>query len=169
MPNWCEGNIRFRGTKENIKNFMKNEIVCFRIKDGESEEEKPDVTKDTDYCLKIQVPKNCSEWFYVRGTRRNFFEVTSIEAWFDSLEGDEKEIIVCLDGFRVAWSFEQCDAWKEIARKYNFDVKMTGYERGMLFSQVKTVFRDGSMKDDVHEYESSADWMWNCPQPNLGG
>lgn len=28
MPNWAEGNIRFRGNKENIMEFLKNEIEC---------------------------------------------------------------------------------------------------------------------------------------------
>ena len=28
MPNWCEGNIRFRGACKDIKALVENELVC---------------------------------------------------------------------------------------------------------------------------------------------
>ena len=77
--------------------------------------------------------------------------------------------IVCVGDFRAAWSFDKCDAWKEFAKKYNMDVKMVGYERGMLFSQIKTIYRDGTIKDEIKEFENYNDWMWNATLPNNGG
>ena len=166
MPNWCEGNIRFRGKKKNIKQFLTNEIVCCKYEHNGTIEEKPTID-DRDYCLIITKP-NDHYWWYIKTTRRNFFDDDVLEIWMEE-EDEDKETIVCIDSFKVAWSFEQCDAWKEFAKKYELDVKMTGYEKGMHFSQIKTVFRDGTVKDVIHEYENDDDWMWNCPQPNNGG
>jgi len=166
MPNWCKGNIRFRGKKKDIKRFLLNEIVCCRMENHETIEERP-VIDNKDYCLIITMPEKHS-WFYIKDTHRNFFDNDILEIWMEE-EDEEKEIIVCVDSFKVAWSFERCDIWKDIAKKYGFDVKMTGYEKGMHFSQIKIILRDGTMKDIIHEYENDDDWMWNCPQPNYGG
>lgn len=165
MPNWCEGNIRFRGAMKNIKQFLKNEIVYCKLVNYETVEVKPTI-EDKDYMMTITKPEG--SWFYIRNTHRNFLDDDVLEIWFDE-DDEEKEIIICIDNFKAAWSFERDEAWKEFAMKYNFDVKMTGYEKGMYFLQIKTVFRDGRVKDDIHEYEGEADWMWNCPQPNNGG
>jgi len=167
MPNWCDGNIRFRGKQENIKRFLMNEIVSCRMVDHETVEEKP-VIEDKGYCVIIKKPADGS-WFYIKGTHRNFFESDAIEVWFEDDENPDKEIIVCIDNYRVAWSFERHERWVELAKQYDFDVKQVGYDRGMQFSQIKTISRGGRVKDDVHEYEDFDDWMWNCPQPNNGG
>ena len=167
MPNWCDGNIRFRGKQENIRRFLRNEIVCCRMKDHETVEEKA-VVEDKSYCMIITKPAD-SSWFYIKGTRRNFFECEAIEIWFEEDESSDKETIVCIDNYRVAWSFNFHERWVELAKQYDFDVKQTGYERGMHFSQIKTIFRDGRIKETIHEYENDDDWMWNCPQPNNGG
>ena len=165
MPNWCEGNIRFRGKQKDIKRFLMNEIVYCIYEKQETVQKKPTI-EDKDYMLLITKPEH--GWFYINGTRRNFFETDTLEIWIEE-EDPDKEIIVCIDDYRVAWSFEKSEAWQEIVKKYNFDVKMTGYEKGMHFSQVKTIFRNGITKDEIHEYENDDDWMWNCPQPNYGG
>lgn len=34
MPNWCEGNVRFRGKQKDIKRFLMNEIIACKY-DGE--------------------------------------------------------------------------------------------------------------------------------------
>lgn len=167
MPNWCDGNIRFRGKQENIKRFLMNEIVCCRMKDHETVEEKA-VVEDKSYCMILTKPAE-SSWFYIKGTRRNFFECDAIEVWFEDDEKPDKDIIVCIDKYRVAWSFHQHERWVELAKEYDFDVKQVGYERGMEFSQIKTIMRDGTVHDSIHEYTDYEDWMWNCPQPNYGG
>ena len=168
MPNWCEGNIRFRGTKEAIKRFLTTEIVSCRHENGEVIEERPIIDDHDDWCLIIRKAQDHS-WLYIKNTRRNFLQDdTPLEIWMEE-DDPTKEIIVCVDGFKAAWSFADHNAWVEFARKYNFDVKLTGYEKGMYFSQVKTVYRDGTVKETIHEYSDNDDWMWNCPQPNWGG
>ena len=74
MPNWCEGNIRFRGKVKDIKRFLMNEIVvCSYERNGdmcETVERKPDID-DKGYELLITKPDHA--WFYIKTTHRNFF------------------------------------------------------------------------------------------------
>lgn len=169
MPNWCAGNIRFRGKKKDIKRFLLNEIVCCSYGDHEVVTEKP-IFDDQGDDLIISLPKEHG-WFYISGTERNFIDGHKIEVCLNVYgeEDEDKEVIVCIYNFKVAWSFDRCSAWMEFAKKYCFDVKLTGYESGMLFSQTKTIFRDGKIKDELHEYEDEDDWRWNCPQPDGRG
>ena len=106
--------------------------------------------------------------FYFKGTRRYFPEDDVLEIWIEEDEPDE-EIIVCIDNIKAAWSFEHCEAWRDYAKEYQIDVKLTGYERGMIFSQIKSIMRNGDIKEEIKEYPTWTDWMWNCPLPNNGG
>ena len=167
MPNWCEGNIRIKGKQKDIKRFLMSEIVCCKYeKDFTTVELMPKV-KDDDYSMTFEKPCE-SSWFYFRNTARNFIESELFEVWCEA-ENPEEEIIVCIDNFKAAWSFERCKAWKDFTKQYNIDVKMFGYDQGMMFSQIKTILRDGTEKEEVKEYASWQEWMWNCPQPNNGG
>lgn len=172
MPNWCEGNIRFRGTSKNIKRFFLNEIVCCSYEKEGTITEKPVFN---DYGCELIITKPDAKpdkyyWFYINTTHRNFFEGDIIEVRQLDEDNPDKETVICVDGFKAAWSFEKgIKAWKDFARKYDFDVKLTGFECGMIFSQVKTITKDGSVKDTICEYEDWMDWMWNCPEPNKGG
>ena len=80
MPNWCEGNIRFRGKQKDIKRFLMNEIVYCVCENQEIVQKKPTI-EDKDCMLLITKPEN--SWFYINGTRRNFFETDIIEIWIE--------------------------------------------------------------------------------------
>lgn len=169
MPNWCEGNIRFRGKMKNIERFLKNEIVSCRMINHEVIEEKP-IIEDDGGCLIIAKPHEHS-WFYIRNTNRNFFETDVLEIWIDKHgeEDPEAEVIVCIDDYRVAWSFNRDEAWKDFVKQYDFDVKMTGFESGGLFLQVKTILRSGEVENNITSYTTTENWEWNCTMPNYGG
>lgn len=170
MPNWCVGNIRFRGKKADIKRLLLDVIVQCKHEKTDNEcktiESKATV-KDDGYMLTF-MKESKSSWFYFKGTRRYFPEDDIIEVWIEEDDPD-KEIIVCIDNVKAAWSFEHCEAWQEYAKEYQIDVKLTGYERGMMFSQIKTIMRNGKTKDETKEYSTWEEWMWDCPLPNNGG
>ena len=161
MANWCEGNIRFRGTKENIKKFLENEIVYVTY-DGE---EKKPVIDDGEYEMMISLPPGeTKDSFYFRNTYRNFiFSYTVEVCWPD--DDDNEDIIVIIDDFNSAWGLRD-QGWADHAKKYNIDIRMFGYEQGMEFSEVMTITRDGTVSDEHKHYD---DWNWDCPFPNMGG
>lgn len=160
MPNWCEGNLRIRGTKENIKKFLENEIVYYA--NNTDNEHKPVIEED-EYCMSL-IQYTGLESFYIRNTFRNFFFTNRIDiGWPDA--DPEEEIVVVIDNFNSAWALRK-DGWAEHAMKYNIDFRMFGFERGMEFSQVMTVLRDGTVEQETKQYD---DWNWECPFPELGG
>ena len=170
MPNWCEGNIRLRGTKKNIIDFITNEIVCTKYDEETDDyiEEKPLIEKDVianNVCsINLAVPSDCSGGFYFRNTYRNFIFSSETEICFPDSEDDE-EIVVCIDDFNAAWSLKDA-GWIEHAMKYNIDIRIFGFEHGMEFSQILTISREGEADCKTTEY---SDWFWDCPFPNLGG
>lgn len=164
MANWCEGNIRFRGTKENIKKFIENEIVYVILHEEEPQEVKP-TKEENEYELILYPPEGeMRDSFYFRNTHRNFIFSGSIEILWPDAEPNE-EIVVCIDDFNAAWDFSET-GWLGHAENYGIDIRMFGYERGMEFSRVMTITRDGNVDNNKIKYTN---YQWDCPFPNLGG
>ena len=163
MANWCEGNMRLRGTKENIKKFLDNEIVYITGGFDNYVENKPE-KEETEYEYLLSLPAGSYESFYIRNTYRNFFFTNQIEICWPDAEPDE-EIVVCIDDFNSAWSLKE-EGWADHAKKYGIDIRMFGFERGMEFSQVMTITRYGNVETRTTKYQ---DWYWECPFPNMGG
>ena len=162
MANWCTGNVRFRGTEENIKKFLDNEIVYVTGGFDDLKEEKPKKTEN-EYLYVLTLPYDRFS-FYIKNTRRNFFFKNQIEIYWPDCEPNE-EIVVCIDDFNAAWDFSET-GWLGHAENYGIDIRMFGYERGMEFSQIMTITRDGKVNNNKIKY---ANYQWDCPFPNLGG
>ena len=163
MANWCEGNMRLRGTKENIKKFLDNEIVYVSGGYHDTTENKPE-KEETEYSYTLRLPAEAYESFYVRNTYRNFFFTNQIEIYWPDTEPD-KEVVVCIDDFNSAWSLKE-QGWADYAKKYGIDIRIFGFERGMEFSQEMTITRHGNVETKTTNYQ---DWYWECPFPNMGG
>ena len=159
MPNWCEGSLRIRGKKDNIRNFLKNEIVCTNY---EENAKKPEIEEDDEH--EYLILRSTTNDFYINDTYRNFIFKNQIEAYFCDHENDE-DYIINIDCFNSAWALRS-DGWVDHAKKYNLDFRMFGYEQGIQFSQVMTILRDGSVSEETQQYN---DWYWDCPFPNMGG
>lgn len=169
MPNWCEGNIRLRGKRNAIVDFLKNELEytgyekladCPTTGMLEFEDEYDEV--------KVSIPKGkCDLLFasvYIKGTRRNFIDSKSIEVYMDS-DCEDKVHTVCVNDIKAAWGFE-AEPYLEKALKYGIDIRIIGFERGMEFAQDIEIIGGEIVKDREIKYD---DWMWECPMPNMGG
>ena len=168
MPNWCEGNLRVRGSWMDICSFFKENIVALKhSKDPRLafEEVKPEVDI-TDWHIVIKKPdKDCEKEFYITDTNRQF--ILKDEIRLENLWIDEKapDIVVVADHYRGAWNIDG-EAYVEKAKKYNVDIKIIGYDCGMQFEEIVEVHKDGTILDRCKRYN---DWCWECPEPYLGG
>lgn len=174
MPNWCYGNIRFKGTKDNIRNFVKNEILDLipnSITSNTDIETTPIIEEYDDIIMFIKHHENARRNFYIRGTYRCFIDSNFIEINLELAETPLEEIVVCIDGFKAAWSFNEINdiRWADIARDYNIDIKMVGFEKGMNFYQIKTIDRNRNIELETRKYKDCEDWDWNSLFPNYGG
>lgn len=169
MPNWCEGNMRLRGRPEAIADFLKNEISCIgRTKTLDTVEAEPKFTNDGYECI-IEMPDVVLEtmhgWrsFYIKGTRRNFFE--GQEKIYVDIDDDEDITVSFVDGFKAAWAIDPAP-YVAKSKKYGVDIKIFGFEKGMQFMQLVEVVNGELMRNDEITFD---DWRWECPMPHMGG
>ena len=160
MANWIEGTLKVRGNKADLMNFIENGLNCYMfdfeaMKDVELERNEWLMIRTYDTCTEVNIIKEV----HVESTHRAFVygEGLYIE------DSDDKNTLV-LD-VRQAWAFESVQ-WREVAKRWNIDIRLFGIECGMQFVQEIEVINGKLTLDKEYHYD---DWMWECPFPRMGG
>lgn len=148
MPNWAEGSLKLRGKHENIASALKEML----LNDTVTLEEKWDGD--------LLVFNNTAPYFYINKTRRAFINQNQIEVWLE-----EEFCIVELDNFQQAWSAIP-ENYQEISSKFDVDIKIFTFERGMEFTQEIEISKGEIFKNVCSNYD---DYQWEVPFSNLGG
>lgn len=148
MPNWAEGSLKLRGKSENIVLALKEML----LNDTSTLKKAWDGT-----LLRFD---STAPYFYINGTRRAFIDQKQIEVWLE-----EKFCIVELDNFKQAWSAIP-ENYQEISSKFDVDIKIFTFEKGMEFTQEIEISKGEIIKDVCYEYD---DYQWEVPFSNLGG
>ena len=172
MPNWCKGNIRFRGALKDIRTLLEHEIRCVGTepKSLDSVVSKPVIQIEYGELSLLRLDERKDllfRSFYINGTRRNFLgdgDLITAYGTFD--EDDEREVgILLFDNFSAAWGIE-AEPYVEMANKYNVDIHIFGWECGMEFAQEIEIVNGQLEQDREIHYD---DWGWECPLPHVGG
>jgi hypothetical protein len=148
MPNWCEGWVKFRGSKENLMKFIQSEFNGSEPKfDGD--ELMPNIP-DRDIFLNslrrafVDGNTDCDDYIYFNDNNVGIFVIKIKHAW-------------CVEGH----------GYPELAAKYKLDIRGKCYECGMNFAEE---FEYNSNGDEilykVHKFD---DYQWECECPTLGG
>ena len=148
MPNWAEGSLKLRGRSENIASALKEML----LNDTAALEDKWDGA--------LLIFNNTVPYFYIDGTRRAFIDKKQIEVWFD-----EEFCTVELDDFKQAWSAIP-ENYQEISSKFDVDIKIFTFEKGMEFTQEIEISKGKIIKNVCNEYD---DYQWEVPFSDLGG
>ncbi|MEH7249215.1 hypothetical protein V7114_20860 [Neobacillus niacini] len=160
MPNWCEGSLKVRGEKENIKKFLLGAFTP--IQPAILQILRPDLKapelKVTEDEWSITLESSGKDGFYVRGTRRNFIENNSIEWEF------EKQVLI-IENYKAAWGIDS-EPLAKLSKEYDIDLKIYGFERGMEFNQDIEIHKGQIIKDNEIKFD---DYEWECINPTLGG
>lgn len=160
MPNWIEGTMKLRGAQKDIKRFFSEGVEPSSQWPGSKEniDQVVDNSTDEELCFEFKDEP------HIVGTRRAF--ITDDEAYMYDESG------VCCVNIKQAWAFDagsstkDLERWTEISTKYNVDIKLFGFERGMEFAQEVIVLRGRKPIVNDIQYE---DWDWDCPFPRMGG
>ena len=147
MPNWCEGVMKLRGTKDNILRFLKEgfEPSSYRYGNIEIDEFGEEV--------------NIINVNYIENTNRAFVD----EQYLYITDALRTPIVTIK--MRQAWDFSAGD-FMAISEKYGLDIHLFGWERGMEFSREIEIFNGKVTKDETKKYDN---WDWEVPFSNLGG
>lgn len=164
MPNWCKGNLKIRGKKENIIKFLTEGTSLL---DGfwEPKEIKPEI--EVNDCDEIEI-KNIDkikgiDFLYIKGTRRHFIDPIENEIYIHNT--DEKEAVICLENFKAAWGIDT-EALRVISKRYSIDFKIYAFESGTEFNQDIEIIKGKIVKDEEIKFK---DYVWECIEPNIGG
>jgi hypothetical protein len=166
MPNWAEGTLKIRGTRENIRNFVLNGLkplatvaqVFASVKGEPIPETKGfEVKSDDEDNLWIES----EDGFGIEGATRNFIDSNYIDIYWNS--GDED--IVTFD-YKAAWG-PDTEALLKLAKKYEIDIRIYVFENGMEYNAEFEVSRTGDVI--LNREIKFDDYKWQCPMPNMGG
>ena len=163
MPNWAEGVLKIRGTRQNIRKLLvevlepipdiSQQIAVMMGKEPQI----PKVEIDEDeYDFTMKAPSG----LYIKGTRRAFIEGT-IEWYFD----DTHEEVLTIEQFKQAWGVDS-DPFVKLSRDYDVDIKIYVFECGMQFNQEIEIHRGTIIKDVEIKFD---DYDWECIFPKMGG
>lgn len=161
MPNWCKGDLKVRGKKENIKKFLLEGIQP--ISKGLFNPETVETEIIWDDELEFTI-KSETRTFYINGTRRNFIRSEIIETYINEWEENEERVIV-LENYEAAWAIDT-DELAEISKKFNIDFKILGFEKGMRFNHDIEIVKGEIIKDKEIIF---SDYEWECIRPHIGG
>lgn len=161
MPNWCEGSIKVRGKYEDVVKFFKEGIHCYELKYGETGISETINNENIRYYsgnayTTVEIKANA----YIEGTERGFIDRQVID-----IDKRENNSALALANIRQAWDFNAKE-YAEISKKYDIDIRLYGFERGMCFNREIEVIRGEITIDNNIKF---ADYDWECPMPMIGG
>ena len=150
MPNWAEGTIKLRGRAENIASALKY-MFC---------DNTVTVTVIEEWDGKTLIFETTAPYFYINGTRRGFIESDSLE-----FRLGQDFLIVELQDFKQAWA-AIAENYQEISSKFDVDIKIFTFEKGMKFTQEIEISKGNIIKDICNKFSN---YEWDVPFSNLGG
>lgn len=152
MPNWCEGWVKFRGTPEEICNFIKGEF------DGSL----PKIEND------ILEPNMTPHAAWFKSMNRSYISPYDVTEATSDIEINDGFVIFAAK-VRHAWQINP-DEYSAIAKKYHIDIRGKCYEKGMLFTEEFEFSRNGEqLSYKIEKFKKQELWDWVCECPTLGG
>ena len=160
MPNWAEGTMKVRGAREDVLRFLQEGLKIVNWLTGD-EIAPVQIIKDECGDYEMRVPDEYrKELIWVEGTRRAFIELPT-----DTIYDFEYDVPVVELKVQQAWAVI-AENFVEISEKYNIDIHIFAWERGMQFAQEVEVLKGEVTKDIEIKYD---DYMWDAPFKGFGG
>ena len=154
MANWICGDLKVRGTKENIKKFLIEGLISTGSKI------RPEIIRDDTW--KFSIRSN-TDSFYIKDTRRSFIEKEEIHTYINDWEDDEERVIVL--EYKSAWGIDVVGL-VNLSKEFNIDFKILGFELGMEFNQDVEIIKGEVIKNEEITFD---DYEWQCIRPHIGG
>lgn len=164
MPNWCEGNLKIRGKRKKIIDFINNTLVKVNWHIDEKERKEYPINIVPDEYGEINIETETKEnYLYFKDSRR-MFPTGEIDIYLDDEEDKEQVIYM---GIKQAWKID-IDYLQKLSKENDVDLRIVGYECGMYFVQEIEIVKGNIVRDRVNEYKGN-EWIWEIDDPSLGG
>ena len=178
MPNWCAGTLRFRGKTENVMKFLNEGFEIYNERERDDHGQTKYICKmmerikkedlEDDYEIPVDLKDN-GEYIYISGTKRAFVDwYQSFGMWKNEIYSriEDGKMLVILP-VKQAWGFGiDYEDWIDISKTYDIDLHLFGWECGLEFDDEVEIHSGTVVKVGGHDYK---DWLWECPNPFIGG
>ena len=163
MPNWCEGYLKIRGKREDLINFIENEILIVELTDKKMNAKNVKMhTNKVWYSFSIKDNKNTV--LYFKDSNRCFIDQYKI-SFFEFLNDEKYPIRYLTLNIRKAWDIDE-KVFKSYSKKYHLDFNIFASESGMKFERYITI-TDGKIVKNKTKYFH--DFYFEAINPELGG
>lgn len=146
MPNWCEGVMKLRGTKDDILRFIEGGL------EGSYKDSKIEIDE---FGEEIDI----TDTHWIKGTSKVFLDEQT------AYIPEEEDPVVLTLKIRQAWNLD-VTGFVEIAKEFDLDIRLFGWECGAQFSREIIIIDNNVIKDRTYHYK---DWDWEVPFSYLGG
>ena len=163
MPNWCEGYLKIRGKREDLINFIENEILLMNYIDADNIEGQNIKLEFYDFEYFFGYDKNERHYLYLKNSHRFFIEDESIRFQYDERENALHYLTLHV---RRAWSIKNEKMLAEDSKKYHLDFNVYATERNMEFEEYITIIDGEITRNETKEYD---DFYFEAINPELGG
>ena len=150
MPNWCRGTLRVRGKVEDLRRFVLEGLTPVDYFGNLREKLQ---FNNYDEC-------ECEGRCHIENTHRGFVNNLRVD-----LAYDEKDITVIPLDCEFAWDISATEL-QQTCIKYNVDMRIYAFERGMQFNRDIEIIDGQVIKDNDITFD---DYDWDCICPNVGG
>lgn len=163
MPNWCEGYLKIRGKKEDLINFIENEILLMNYIDADNIEEENIELGFYDFEYFFGYDKSERQYLYLKNSRKLFIENESISFQCYELENTLHYLTLHI---RRAWSAMNEKMLIEDSKKYHLDFNLYANERNMEVEEYLIVIDGKVAKKEKRSFD---DFYFEAINPELGG
>ena len=163
MPNWCEGNIKIRGKKKDVIEFLENEILKMYMINLFEERKAENIKMEHNgfsYVYELEGDKN---YLYLKDSARCFVEQNIIEIYIYS-DSNKAPTYLTLN-IKQAWGIDE-KLFEKLSKKYNLDFNIYASEKGMEFEQYITIIDGKITRNETKKYD---DFYFEAINPELGG
>nr|DAX80802.1 MAG TPA: hypothetical protein [Caudoviricetes sp.] len=163
MPNWCEGYLKIRGKREDLINFIENEILLMNYIDSDNIEEENIKLEFYDFEYFFGYDKSERQYLYLKNSHRFFIEDESIRFQYDERESAPHYLLLHI---RRSWSIKNEKMLVEDSKKYHLDFNVYATERNLEFEEYITIIDGEITRNETKEYD---DFRFEAINPELGG
>lgn len=155
MTNWMEGIFRARGKKEDIEKFIKTELV--------GDFGQANLILDSEDAIVYRFDGEQPHVIFRSLEKFHISQLDGKKIFVHINDNKEFQFVV---PFKTAWDVDEREIMY-MARLYNIDIRVNGYECANEIEQDFEVNRKGEIvKLAVNSY---IDYEWECAMPLLGG
>ena len=158
MANLCQGILKIRGDKKDICNFIENNLTFYPDPTNLNNKVYFKKTWDTDYEIDYGLYYDV-KYIHLNDSNRHFIKENEI-----IVKDRDKYWIACAT-LIACWNID-IDYMVNISKKYNVDLKIYAFEKGMEFNRDIEIHKGRIIKDNKIEFK---DYEWECINPLIGG